>query len=203
MKLSMLLVATLTCVSGAASTRAPLIGRGLGETVKSNYIVVLKQGITGEKAKSYYGSLRTNPRKFGKSKRGIVREFGNVVGMQAIHVECDEDVLDTIRQNPQVRTHLFLITSGAGEVGQGVKRGRVERQNVSDLTLHRWIMSPKTSASRPRIPSFPTSSRKGRRQPPVSPGDWEESRTGRPASLPTPIHGLPRPDCTSLTRAFA
>ena len=112
MKLSVLLLATLTGASSAASARAPLLGRGLGETVENNYIVVLKQGIPAEKAKGYYRSLRTSPRKFGHSKRGIVREFGNIAGMQAIHMECDEAVLESIRRNPQVRIRPFLITSG-------------------------------------------------------------------------------------------
>lgn len=103
MKLLTLLLAIFTWVFSVASARAPLLGRSVGETVESNYIVVLKQGIPAEEAKGYYHSLRTSPRKFGKSKRGIVREFQNIAGMQAAHVECDEDMLDSIRQNPQVR----------------------------------------------------------------------------------------------------
>ena len=104
MKLSALLLATFAGVSSATLERATLLERSLGETVENNYIVVLKQGISAEKAKGYYRSLRTSPRKFGKSKRGIVREFGNIAGMQAAHVECDEQTLESIRQNPQVRT---------------------------------------------------------------------------------------------------
>lgn len=104
MKISTLLLATFIWVSTAASARAPLLGRNLEETVENNYIVVLKQGISTDKAKGYYRSLRTSPRKFGNSKRGIVREFGNIAGMQAIHVECDEAMLESIRQSPQVRT---------------------------------------------------------------------------------------------------
>ena len=103
MKLLTLLLAGSAGVSGAASARAPLLERSLGEPVENNYIVVLKPGISAEKAKGYYRSLRTSPGKFGKSKRGVVREFGNIAGMQAIHVECDDAMLDSIRQNPQVR----------------------------------------------------------------------------------------------------
>lgn len=156
MKLLTLLLAVFTCNS-CVLVRAPLLSRALGDTVENNYIVVLKKGTTAEKAKGYYSFLHTRPQKFGSLKRGIVRMFGNVTGLQAFHVECYEEMLETIRRNPQVRAQNFLWP-------WAVYRERAR------LTLPRWIMLPETSALQPKTRPFPTSSTGTQPQRPVSRG---------------------------------
>ncbi|ETS87191.1 hypothetical protein PFICI_01019 [Pestalotiopsis fici W106-1] len=95
----------LTAALTLVSAKAPLHARDDGTDIPNNYVVTLKQSLDTTKVNKFYKSLRATS--FGKPPgtgyRGIINSFDNVE-YSAVHIECDDKVIDAIRNNPSVES---------------------------------------------------------------------------------------------------
>jgi hypothetical protein len=74
--------------------------RDVHDGVPDNYIVVLKKGIASEQLEEHYRSV-VETAKSADGGRGVVRTYA-VDGFNGYHVECDELMLEVIRNSPVV-----------------------------------------------------------------------------------------------------
>jgi hypothetical protein len=100
------LAVILPALLSLALAKAPLTTRDDTEVVPHNYIVMLKPELSAAQAKDYINSMSFSSLKsqMDEGFQGMVRPFGeNLDGINAFHVECDDQTLDEIREDPSVR----------------------------------------------------------------------------------------------------
>ncbi|KAI1862965.1 hypothetical protein JX265_009011 [Neoarthrinium moseri] len=83
--------------------RAPLLMRADNDSVPHNYIITLRPHHTATNARTL---LKTAIAKklAGTKHQGILRTFGNIDGLTALHVDCDPNTLEAIRNHPSVQS---------------------------------------------------------------------------------------------------
>ncbi|KAI1846686.1 hypothetical protein JX266_007259 [Neoarthrinium moseri] len=83
--------------------RAPLLMRADNDSVPHNYIITLRPHHTATNARTL---LKTAIAKklAGTKHQGILRTFGSIDGLTALHVDCDPNTLEAIRNHPSVQS---------------------------------------------------------------------------------------------------
>ncbi|KAK8049627.1 hypothetical protein PG994_011357 [Apiospora phragmitis] len=99
--------------------KALLISRDVKDAVKNSWIVVMDQGLAPPAATAYYNSLRTLPKALLGPHRGLRKTFENVNGLHAFHIECDQGLLETIRNHPNVA---YVAQDGKVTVQAAIKK---------------------------------------------------------------------------------
>lgn len=172
--------------------QAPLLSRHVNDAIDNHYIVVLKPNLGSSVATSYYNSLRTLSKALIGPHQGLLRTFESVDGLHAFHIECDKAVLETIRKNPKVSTHL-RIPSGATALLQA---------NVSIDRLLTSLKMARLPCKRPSGNPYAGMMVAIRMLPPLRHGGLPGSPTARQGWLDTSKHRRRRLGCTFLTPVF-
>ncbi|KAI8635463.1 subtilisin-like protease [Xylariaceae sp. FL1651] len=95
MKFIILALATLAMGALAA---APLFRKDDPDSIADNYIVVMRTGLDRQAVQTHFESVQTTSLNLSGGKRGFVRQF-HIEEFHAYHVECDEAMLQDIRNH--------------------------------------------------------------------------------------------------------
>jgi hypothetical protein len=83
-----------------AFAKAPLVNRDIHDGVPDNYIVVLKEDVDTGVLRDHYHTIE-DAAKTLEDRRGLVRTY-KIDGFHGYHVECDEEILEVIRNSAVV-----------------------------------------------------------------------------------------------------